>query len=321
MTPEEAAELLKIYELKRMARDEGIEPPLSRDRRYKRTWADTVYDRLTDMAATQSAQSENLTNQVGSLRGDLDRLANHLDRLVNRLVRTQVRTAQRQVENTLSDITRQLVNYGLLSGFVLAITAVTIAISQGYLFVRGEDNLLDRAIGTDFARKLQRGDKVLQWEVTSAFGEVRTNAKTGKPYQHEGIDLATATNTPLYFPLLNGGTVECKKDPTGWGLYAVLTPKNSQEPGILAGHLLHCAEGSYPFAKLFARTGGEPGHPNSGRSSGPHLHWEQREDNTLVNPTKGYLVQALTGNKVTKNPQKQQVTALSYPRSGERRQV
>jgi|GEM_PF-2601939 len=313
MTPEEAAALFKIYELKRLAREEGIKPPPHRDRRFKRTWADTVYPQLADLEANRAAQAETLTNQVGGLRCDLDRLVHRLDRLVHRLVRAQVRTAERQVENLLGDITRQLVNYGLLSGFILAITALTIAVSQGYLFVRGEDNLIDRALGTDFARPLQPGDALLQYSVTSGFGERRTHTKTGKPYQHQGIDLDTPANTPLYFPLLSGGTVECQRDPGGYGLYAVATPKNAREPELLAGHLLHCADGTYRFGKVFARTGGEPGHPNSGRSTGPHLHWEQQQGDNRVNPTKGYLVQALTGQKVTQHPRKspgKEITAL-----------
>jgi murein DD-endopeptidase MepM/ murein hydrolase activator NlpD len=158
---------------------------------------------------------------------------------------------------------------------------------------RGEDTLVDHALGTDFQSPLKVGDDVAGYKITSGFG-MRKHPVTGELRPHEGVDLGTPVGVQLHFPFPKG-QVECLDDPNGYGRYAIAkSPSVGTE--ILLGHLSKCQSGSYSFGNIFGETG------NSGMSTDPHLHFEQLENGQPVPPQKGWLVQVITGNPVQDVP-------------------
>jgi murein DD-endopeptidase MepM/ murein hydrolase activator NlpD len=176
---------------------------------------------------------------------------------------------------------------------LLIVTAILCGYSQWQSIRVGEDGVIDKVLGTDFQSPLEKGDRLEEYTVTSGFG-MRTHPISGEQKQHEGIDLDTPVGTNLYFPFLQG-TVACKDDPGGYGLYASVTPSGGSENGvtkIILAHLSKCQSGSYSFGNGIALTG------NSGGSTAPHLHFGQYTADGPVAPTKGWVVQAIKGNRV-----------------------
>ncbi len=118
----------------------------------------------------------------------------------------------------------------------------------------------------------------------------------GYPRAHNGVDVSTPTGTVLYVPGIPGDTVTVKcsgsaSSSEGYGLLAEIVPSRG-DVFFLAGHLSNCAGGEMQPGEVFGATG------NSGYSTGPHLHWEERSKDTdePVKPTFSWLFQALNGN-------------------------
>lgn len=107
--------------------------------------------------------------------------------------------------------------------------------------------------------------------VTGKFGEDRDGGKR----QHGGVDFAIQMRTPVSAPV--GGTVVAKSDPKGYGTYAVLQGDDGREYRF--AHLDSVTKtGRVEAGTAIAATG------NSGRSTGPHLHFEVREKGQAVDP-------------------------------------
>lgn len=112
--------------------------------------------------------------------------------------------------------------------------------------------------------------------VTSYYGE-RTHPITKRREFHFGIDLAAPTGTPVYAPA--DGVVTFAQKKNGYGNFLLLDHFYGFKTayGHLNGFAVH--EGQYvKKGDLIAYTG------NSGRSTGPHLHYEIRYLNKWINP-------------------------------------
>ena len=114
---------------------------------------------------------------------------------------------------------------------------------------------------------LKTGDQVSGYEVSSAYGP-----RWGTT--HRGVDIATPVGTYVAF------TVPVEVVATGtYGAYGYLVDVWAPSLGIQfrLAHLSRILVGSgqmVPAGVPVARTGGAKGHPGSGRSTGPHLHFE-----------------------------------------------
>ncbi len=114
--------------------------------------------------------------------------------------------------------------------------------------------------------------------ITGSFGE-RTDPFNGEGAFHSGVDISASVGQPVIAPA--DGTVEFADFMNGYGRIVVL----SHGHGISTryGHLSN-----------FAVTAGQQVHRgdtigyvgDSGRSTGPHLHYEVRINDTPVNPHK-----------------------------------
>lgn len=118
----------------------------------------------------------------------------------------------------------------------------------------------------------------IQGVVTSSFGE-RLDPFEGEGAFHTGIDIATAVGTPVH-ATADGVVIKASMG-TGYGREVILDHGHGIETlyAHLSGYAV--AEGQE------VRRGDVIGYVgSSGRSTGPHLHYEVRIHNTPVNPHK-----------------------------------
>ena len=114
--------------------------------------------------------------------------------------------------------------------------------------------------------------------VSSAYG-VRTDPITGHQRAHHGVDLAAPTGTPI--PAVRPGTVSFAGDRGGYGNLVIIDHGNGMETRYAHCHTLDVQAGDYVEAGQQIATVG-----STGRSTGPHLHLELRQDGVATDPQK-----------------------------------
>lgn len=154
------------------------------------------------------------------------------------------------------------------------VEAVNGSISKEYLFVPcGEISKLERSLflGTGFINPLTNGKQ------SSGFG-VRKNPWNGKCMQfHSGIDLACPTGSRVM--AARNGTVVFTGPKDGYGRLVVIAHEHGYSS--LYGHLSKymVKQGQKVIrGQVIALSG------NTGKSTGPHLHFEVRRGNKSINP-------------------------------------
>jgi murein DD-endopeptidase MepM/ murein hydrolase activator NlpD len=116
-------------------------------------------------------------------------------------------------------------------------------------------------------------------QITGKFG-MRTHPVTGKRAHHDGVDLRAKMNTPVYATA--DGIVEYATHQKKSGYGRLLLIRHNYGFKTAYGHLNKFAVKYGDFVKkgqLIAYTG------NSGRSNGPHLHYEVRYIYRNLDPT------------------------------------
>ena len=117
--------------------------------------------------------------------------------------------------------------------------------------------------------------------LTSSFG-TRADPWTGKRRMHHGQDFGVLTGTPVYAPA--DGVVKSRNGKTGYGKTVILD--HGYGIKTIFAHLSKYAIKPGDTVKrgdLIAYSG------NTGRSTGPHLHYEVRVKNAPVNPRHYFL--------------------------------
>jgi murein DD-endopeptidase MepM/ murein hydrolase activator NlpD len=126
--------------------------------------------------------------------------------------------------------------------------------------------------------------KVLEGaEVSSTFGQ-RSDPFSGKPAFHDGLDLAANTGTPIH--PVKAGTVEFSGWQSGYGRMVIVRHDDGTQS--IYGHTsetLVRAGAKVNTSTVIAKVG------SSGRSTGPHLHFEIRKNDKAVDPMP-YLTQS-----------------------------
>jgi len=113
--------------------------------------------------------------------------------------------------------------------------------------------------------------------VTSEFG-TRSDPITGKKSYHSGLDIGAAEGTPIY-AAADGTVLYTKKLTTGYGYHVVIN--HGGKTTTLYGHcskLLVSDGDTVKKGDKIALVG------TTGRSTGPHLHFELMVDGVLKNP-------------------------------------
>lgn len=153
------------------------------------------------------------------------------------------------------------------------------------------------SLQSDYEQKLYESDalgdlSVLSWPFIPPKGLSATFHDPTYPYrklfEHPGIDLPTAVGTPVGSAA--PGYVAWTRQGTQYGNYVMVIHVDG-----IATLYAHLSKISVEADQFVARgetiglSGGRPGMPGAGLSTGPHLHFEVRKDGIPVNPL-DYLV-------------------------------
>jgi murein DD-endopeptidase MepM/ murein hydrolase activator NlpD len=115
------------------------------------------------------------------------------------------------------------------------------------------------------------------FRLTSPYG-IRNDPFTGHPSMHQGIDLAAPEGTEV-FAIADGVVTTVGNDPV-LGIYIIITHSNNWTS--LYGHLQKVEtvlRSEVKSGTLIGRVG------TTGRSTGPHLHFELRQDGRHFDPS------------------------------------
>lgn len=131
----------------------------------------------------------------------------------------------------------------------------------------------------------------MDWPVERIFGVSCGFHCSGYPYAyligpHSGVDIPTYVGTPIKAPA--DGYVARLHDAGGPG-YSYILMLHGENVSTVYGHVSGFAvnEGQLVTrGTVIGYTGGAPGSRGAGLSSGPHLHFEVRINNSPVNPEK-----------------------------------
>ncbi len=155
-----------------------------------------------------------------------------------------------------------------------------------------ESTLKDKLNAIDEA--LAKGQTLLLWpvpvrKVTATFHDPTYPFK--HLFQHPGIDLRASVGTPI--KAAGGGYVAWTKQGKSYGNYMMII-----HPGNFATVYAHLSKfqakaGTYvERGDVIGYSGGMPGQPGAGLSTGPHLHFEVRHDGIPVDPM-GFLPEVI----------------------------
>lgn len=132
------------------------------------------------------------------------------------------------------------------------------------------------------------------FRMTSDYG-MRTHPVLGRRAHHKGVDLAAPTGTPVYATA--DGMIERAEFSSSYGLVIYTDHGAGLETRYAHLSKLAVAEGER------VRKGDLIGYVGStGRSTGPHLHYEVRVDGVAVNPIP-YMVETATQVAAAERPE------------------
>lgn len=118
--------------------------------------------------------------------------------------------------------------------------------------------------------------------ITSPFG-LRNHPTLGRPVKHNGIDFGSGRGTEIY--AADKGKVILSEFNSSFGNYIVIEHKDGQSSAYAHLDKLSVSKGDVVSkGQIIGYTG------STGRSTGPHLHYEVRVNGTPINP-KDYLLE------------------------------
>jgi murein DD-endopeptidase MepM/ murein hydrolase activator NlpD len=169
----------------------------------------------------------------------------------------------------ITDIEKE---FGVPSGIILSVNRIN-ALSKPYIFIPcGEVSKLERSLflGTGFAAPLEKLRR------TSNFG-IRNDPFTGERSFHSGVDLGCPVNTAVY--AARTGKVVFTGYEGDYGQLVIIEHPHGYFSYY--GHLskIRVKKGETVTSNTCIALSG-----NTGRTTGPHLHFEIRKQTKPINP-------------------------------------
>lgn len=161
---------------------------------------------------------------------------------------------------------------------------------KDYYAIRAEDGKFYDRTGSGLARGFMRFPTVKQFRVSSNFNPRRLNPVTGRIAPHKGVDFAVPIGTPV-LAVGDGEVVQAKRS-SGAGNYIAI--RHGRQYMTRYMHMKKLLVKPGDKVKRGDRIGLSG---NTGRSTGPHLHYEIWINNQAVNPLAAKLprTEGLTG--------------------------
>ncbi len=148
-------------------------------------------------------------------------------------------------------------------------------ISGGRRIIRGRT---DPVVSTEYRSTKPEFLWPLEWKGATSEWGYRRDPITGKEeVKHSGVDLRAGIGTPVYAP--SEGVVRSAGWMKGYGRIVIIDHENGYSTRF--AHLDEYLVGAgdrVVRGELIAKSG------NSGRSTGPHLHYEIRRDEVAIDP-------------------------------------
>jgi len=247
---------------------------------YKRMELDLTASEKTSQE--QNTQLQNLSDKMQGLEADLSRIRT-FDTKLRRMI--NLSREPQEVAPSGSDDKDENTKYLPLYRQELLTRKLhhyldTLRDQASLELVRQEELL--RVLGASAPRlaSLPTDWPVAGW-VSSSFGE-RTSPFTGKKEFHKGMDIVAPVGTPVLAP--GGGTVTFSGEAEGGGVSVVI-----DHQGGLVTSYGHLKDATVTKGQIVNR-GQCIGHVgNLGQATGPHLHYEARQDGAPVNPERFIL--------------------------------
>ncbi|KEY57958.1 murein DD-endopeptidase MepM [Serratia sp. DD3] len=165
---------------------------------------------------------------------------------------------------------------------------------KDYYAIRAEDGKFYDREGSGLARGFMRFPTMKQFRITSGFSPRRVNPVTGRVAPHKGVDFSMPVGTPVV--AVGDGEVVIAKHSGAAGNYVAIRHGRQYTT-----HYMH-------LKKLLVKPGQKVKRGdrialsgNTGRSTGPHLHFELWNNKQAVNPMTAKLPRSegLTGKDRT----------------------
>jgi GH24 family phage-related lysozyme (muramidase) len=177
-------------------------------------------------------------------------------------------------------------------------------------------NSIDRVVATS-GNFIQPVDA----EIGSQFGP-RKRPTAGASTYHRGVDYRTAAGTNVR--AANDGVVTRAGESRGYGYMVEIDHGNGIRTRYAHLRSFDVKPGDrVSRGQNFARTGGVPGEPGAGTTTGPHLHYEVIRNGERINPVEFYRENTTYSEPASSPSSPTQVPNLQTPgaSTGERRQV
>lgn len=163
---------------------------------------------------------------------------------------------------------------------------------KNYYAIRAEDGKFYDRTGAGLAQGFMRFPTVKQYRVSSNFNPRRLNPVTGRIAPHKGVDFAIPVGTPVL--AVGDGEVIVSKRSGGAGNYVAI--RHGRQYMTRYMHMKKLLVKPGDKVKRGERIGLSG---STGRSTGPHLHFEIWINNQAVNPLTAKLprMEGLTGKE------------------------
>lgn len=234
--------------------------------------------------------------QAAAARAELERLRNELEAADAGIRNAEIVISEREVAAALDAGTTAAERYAVALGKLREQRqAGEITDAQFRSSLRSEATKRDEAIEAERKRQAaERSTSTQSGTVTTFLSPVdgRTSGRFGDnrgTHRHGGVDYAVPVGTPVRAAA--SGAVDFAKERGAYGNLIIIN--HGAGTSSRYAHLSRLAVESgarVEAGDVIGYSGGAVGAPGSGRSTGPHLHYEVRRGNRAVDPTKGQFV-------------------------------